>query len=215
MNHTRKNKKVDVQYTQQDYDSDNGMLTSIWGPAFWHFLHTMSFNYPVNPTYLQKKHYRNFMLSLKNILPCGKCRKNLKKNFARHPLLWKHMNSRESFSRYLFELHELINKMLNKSSGLTYEQVRDRYENFRARCLTDPKTGEPMDPTLKEKGCSVPIYGVKSKCILKIIPQTIQCPSLTVDSKCLSKRATEMCHTQTKTRKNKNLHHHHHHYHQS
>jgi len=184
--HTRKK----TVYTKQDYESDNGMLTSIWGPAFWHFLHTMSFNYPVNPSLSQQKYYRNFILSLQNILPCGKCRKNLKKNFRKHPLLWKHMKSRESFSRYMFDLHEVINKMLNKTSGLSYEEVRDRYENFRARCLTDPETGLLVNNLKqKEKGCSVPIYGVKSKCILKIIPQNIKCPSLTVDSKCLSRKA--------------------------
>jgi predicted NAD-dependent protein-ADP-ribosyltransferase YbiA (DUF1768 family) len=31
------------------------MLTTIWGPSQWHFLHTMSFNYPVKPTPEQKK----------------------------------------------------------------------------------------------------------------------------------------------------------------
>ena len=40
-------------FKQQDYESSDGMLTYVWGPSLWHFLHTMSFNYPVNPT--QKK----------------------------------------------------------------------------------------------------------------------------------------------------------------
>ena len=51
------------------------MLTSIWGPGMWHFLHSMSFNYPVKPSDDDKINYRNFMLSLKNVLPCGKCRR--------------------------------------------------------------------------------------------------------------------------------------------
>ena len=33
------------------------MVTSIWGPPMWHYLHTMSFNYPVNPTQDDKKHF--------------------------------------------------------------------------------------------------------------------------------------------------------------
>ena len=36
---------------------------------------------------------------------------------------------------YVYELHETINKLLNKKSGLSYEDVRDRYEHFRARCI--------------------------------------------------------------------------------
>ena len=26
------------------------MLTAVWGPGMWFYLHTMSFNYPLNPT---------------------------------------------------------------------------------------------------------------------------------------------------------------------
>jgi hypothetical protein len=61
-------------------NSGNGFQTTVWGPLLWNFLHIMSFNYPVNPTYEHKVNYRNFILSLVNILPCGKCRENLCKN---------------------------------------------------------------------------------------------------------------------------------------
>ena len=57
------------------------MLTSVWGPSMWHYLHTMSFNYPVKPTQ-KKKHYKEFILSLQHVLPCKYCRINLKKNFC-------------------------------------------------------------------------------------------------------------------------------------
>ena len=73
-------KKSNRIYSIKDYSSNDGMLTQIWGPPLWHFLHTMSFNYPVNPTQNDKNNYRNFVLNLKHILPCGKCRKNLTKN---------------------------------------------------------------------------------------------------------------------------------------
>ena len=43
----QKTRKV---YTNNDYNSGDGMLTSVWGPSMWHYLHTMSFNYPVVPT---------------------------------------------------------------------------------------------------------------------------------------------------------------------
>ena len=44
-------------FTADDYNSGDGMLTSVWGPGMWHYLHTMSFNYPINPTPQQKKHF--------------------------------------------------------------------------------------------------------------------------------------------------------------
>ena len=121
-------------YLKTDYESNNGMLVSIWGPSAWHFLHTISFNYPVQPTNQNKQDYRNYVLNLVNVLPCGKCRKNLRENFIKLPLKITDMENRDTFSRYIYDLHELVNHMLGKESGLTYEQVKERYEHFRARC---------------------------------------------------------------------------------
>ena len=57
-------------FSESDYNSSDGMMTSIWGPSYWHILHTMSFNYPIKPTCDDKKNYRNLILNLKNVLPC-------------------------------------------------------------------------------------------------------------------------------------------------
>ena len=54
----KKSKKSKYIFTREDYNSDNGMMTYIWGPSSWHSLHTMSFNYPVKPTKKHKKDYR-------------------------------------------------------------------------------------------------------------------------------------------------------------
>ena len=50
----KKNKTRKI-YTKKDYNSNDGMLTSVWGPPAWHFLHTISFNYPNSPSIKQKK----------------------------------------------------------------------------------------------------------------------------------------------------------------
>ena len=78
-NTTNKTKKR--TFSKKDFLSGDGMMTKIWGPAMWHYLHTMSFNYPVNPTNDDKKNYRDFILNLKNVLPCKYCRINLSNNF--------------------------------------------------------------------------------------------------------------------------------------
>jgi hypothetical protein len=177
-----------MTYSKKHYESKDGMLVSVWGPAQWHFLHTMSFNYPVHPTTLEKNNYRNYVLNLKYILPCGKCRENLKMNFQKLPLKMSNMTSRNTFSRYIYDLHELINTMLNKKSGLTYEDVRERYEHFRARCTISRKTmvrKRKTRITRKEKGCTEPLVGEKSKCILKIIPEKTKCDTFSMDKKCV------------------------------
>ena len=176
-------------YSKEDYNSNDGMLTAVWGPGIWHYLHTMSFNYPINPTNSDKTHYRNFVLELKYVLPCGKCRKNLVKNFGRMPLHMSHMKSRETFSKYIYELHELVNRMLGKESGLSYEMVRERYEHFRARCAK-PLRNKKCKRTVKklEKGCVVPLYGNKAKCVLQIIPQEVKCNTLQIDQRCVKRK---------------------------
>ena len=189
-------------YNQQDYSSGDGMLTTVWGPSTWLFLHTMSFNYPINPTIKEKHSYRNFVINLKNVLPCKYCRINLAKNFKQCPLTMIHMKNRESFSRYIYNLHELINKMLNKKSNLSYDDVREIYEHFRARCTKDIKKKPSINlhknanktrknkkgnekEKEKEKGCTEPLFGKKSKCVLKIVPQDEKIDTFQIDKKCI------------------------------
>ena len=170
---TCRNRKQKRNYTRKDFNSKDGMLTRVWGPSMWHTLHTISFNSPVHPTNEDKKNYRNFILQLKYILPCGKCRDNLKMNFKQLPLKMSDMKNRETFSKDIYNLHELINKMLHKKSGLSYSQVRERYENFRARC----KTQQPK----AEVGCVKPLKGEKTKCVLKIVPDDENCETFQVN----------------------------------
>ena len=188
------NSNKSTVYSESDYNSGDGMLTTVWGPSMWHYLHVMSFNYPVNPSNQEKKHYREFILNLQYTLPCKYCRMNLKTNFKQLPITIAIMKNRDTFSKYIYDLHEIINTMLKKVSNLSYDEVRDRYEHFRSRCTDIPKVynikqlkelkniknGDPG-----EKGCTEPLYGKKSKCIIKIVPQEEKGESFQMDKKCI------------------------------
>lgn len=199
MGQTRKNRnsnnktKKNYVFNKKDYNSGDGMLTSVWGPAAWHFLHTVSFNYPVNPTAENKKHYRDLIYNLRHVLPCKYCRINLTNNLKQKPLRMCHMKNRATFSRYVYELHELVNKMLGKNSHLSYCEVRERYEHFRSRCTEEkPKIFTFKKTTAtrkkKEKGCTEPLYGKKSKCIINIVPQEDKTATFQMDKKCIKSR---------------------------
>jgi len=198
MTYTRKNRRGKTGKTKKhkifkkgDFVSGDGMLVSVWGAPLWHSLHTMSFNYPVNPSQEDKEHYRDFVLSLQHVLPCKYCRENLKTNFKSLPLTMAEMKNRETFSRYMYELHELVNRMLKKKSNLTYCDVRERYEHFRARCTEEKPVIFKYTKTKKnkkEKGCTEPLYGKKSKCIINIVPQEEKGASLQIDKKCIKSR---------------------------
>lgn len=197
MSHTRKNrnnrnKTKKRTFTKKDYISGDGMLVSVWGPAQWHFLHTMSFNYPVKPTPEDKRHYMDYVKNLQYVLPCKYCRMNLTNNFKKKPLQMCDMASRETFSRYIYELHETVNKMLNKKSNLSYCDVRERYEHFRSRCTDEkPKVFNFKKTSARnktEKGCTEPLYGKKSKCIINIVPQEDKSKTFQMDKKCIKTR---------------------------
>ena len=207
-------------FNKSDFESSDGMLTYVWGPSLWHFLHTMSFNYPVKPTCDDKKEYMRFIKSLRYILPCRYCRENLTRNLKETGFSIKDMRNRESFSRFVYRLHNHINKMLGKKNSIKYDEVRSRYENFRSRCSqtkTVPKfpikkvtlsknnkkclgknnnnnlnnsNNMPIgnNKNVKEKGCTNPISGVKSKCIIRIVPKTCRKCTFKMDPKCKAKR---------------------------
>ena len=174
------------------------MLTTVWGPSMWHYLHTMSFNYPIQPTAADKQHYRDFMLNLQYVLPCKYCRQNLTNNYKVFPLTLSDMVNRDRFSRYVYKLHEMVNKLLNKKSGLSYCDVRERYEHFRSRCVDEKpkvfdlkafKNKQTTRKNKKEKGCTEPLYGKKSKCVIKIVPQEEKCKTMQIDKECIKRRA--------------------------
>lgn len=182
---TRRKKRV---FTKKHFNSGDGMLTAVWGPSLWHFLHIMSLNYPIHPTSEEKKQYKNFIISLQYILPCKYCRENLNNNFKTLPLTNSDMKDRDSFSRYVYKLHETVNTMLGKKSGLTYCDVRERYEHFRSRCTNDKEESKTNKTRKKEKGCTEPLYGKKAKCVIRIVPHEDKCKTLEINDKCLKTR---------------------------
>ena len=192
-NSIKKNKKNKTRnkFSKSELNSDDGMLTTVWGPSLWHYLHILSFNFPIKPTSIQKKKHLEFIKNLQYTLPCKYCRINLRKNFKILKPNKNIVESRETFSRYVYNLHELINSMLNKKSNLTYNDVRQRYEHFRARCTKKNIKDKIFKNKIikktikKEKGCTTPYYGKKSKCIIKIVPQENKCNTFQMDNKCL------------------------------
>ena len=199
-------------FQKKDFESSDGMLTYVWGPSLWHFLHTMSFNYPVKPTCDDKHHYMDYIKSLEYILPCRYCRENLKRNLKETNFTMSDMKSRDTFSKFIFNLHNHINTMLGKKNILTYQEVRERYENFRSRCANkkskkvkkfkmEGANQKKLDASNKkclgkknnkavekEMGCVTPLQGIKSKCVIRIVPKTKKVKTFYMDPKCKTKR---------------------------
>jgi len=116
------------------------MKTSIWGPSAWTFLHAVSFSYPEDPSPEHKEAALNLFSSLQLLLPCGDCCSHYCSTFQRKDLL-EHLESREKFSRWLVNFHNLVNRRLKKAE-YSYEEAKAFYLNEEATCAIQSPCGE-------------------------------------------------------------------------
>lgn len=179
-------KSVEKPDENSPFKSKDGMQSAIFGPAFWMTIHITSFNYPVNPTEEDKQNYATWLLSIGKILPCRYCRENFAQNMKTAGFSYESMNSRDSFSRFCYNLHDAVNIMLHKTSP-PFEEIRDRYEALRAKCLTE-KQKEEFSKKKQEMGCIRPVHkGQRGKCVISIVPinENKNKDNFTIHSKCM------------------------------
>lgn len=85
-----------------------------WGPHGWKFLHYISLSYPMDPTLKQKEQYRDFFISVKNVLPCELCAKHYEENIKKIPLTSEIMNDKNKLIKWVIDIHNLVNEARNK-----------------------------------------------------------------------------------------------------
>jgi hypothetical protein len=89
------------------------MNQNIWGPHFWITLHTLTFNYPLNPSHSDKHNYHTFFTILKDILPCSVCRRHFNRKLKEDPLK-HHLNSRREIVEWMIDCHNKVNAETGK-----------------------------------------------------------------------------------------------------
>lgn len=100
------------------------MNQNIWGPNFWFCLHTITFNYPLEPTKEDKLNYYNFFYHLGRVLPCSYCQKNYRRNFKEMPIK---LNNRKDLVYWLIDFHNEVNGKEGKRH-YTYSEIIKEYE---------------------------------------------------------------------------------------
>ena len=101
---------------------------NIWGPPAWTFLHTVTYNYPENPTEDDKRNFYNFFMSLQHVLPCDKCKGHYKQNIQKYDLK-NSLGSRQELVKWLIDLHNDINKD-NGKPVWSYSDVFNKYQDM-------------------------------------------------------------------------------------
>ncbi|QKF93773.1 ERV/ALR sulfhydryl oxidase [Fadolivirus algeromassiliense] len=98
------------------------MKPDIWGPHAWIFLHSITLEYPDNPSDIDKSNMSNFIRTVGEVLPCQKCRENFKKHIDEHPLTDTVLLSKKNLVKWLIDVHNSVNLMNNKKT-VSYEDA--------------------------------------------------------------------------------------------
>ena len=101
---------------------------NIWGPPAWTFLHTVTYNYPENPTDDDKRNFYNFFMSLQHVLPCNKCKAHYQQNIQKYDLS-ESLDSRENLVKWLIDLHNDVNRD-NGKPVWSYSEVYNKYREM-------------------------------------------------------------------------------------
>ena len=102
------------------------MDPNIWGSHAWLFLHTITLNYPDNPTKFDMDNYKNFFENLGEVIPCEVCKAHYKKNIKMYPI---QLESKESLAKWLHHIHNLVN-VKNDKPEYSYDQFIEKYSDL-------------------------------------------------------------------------------------
>lgn len=108
-----------------------GLFTEIWGKNQWKSMNNIAHNYPYNPTEEDKQNYYNYYKSLENVLPCCICREHYKKHInSSLKLTMEVLENRDTLTKWLFDLHNLVNKEIGYNYNVSYDNYRQKYNSY-------------------------------------------------------------------------------------
>lgn len=98
-----------------------------WGPCTWDFLYYVGLAYPDSPSVSDKQNMKDFLLHLKNVLPCEKCRINYRQHLQTIKITDETLANRYNLIVWLINLSNEISKLNGKNKITTYDEVIDKY----------------------------------------------------------------------------------------
>ena len=114
------------------------MNPEVWGPQLWSVLHSITFNYPIEPSIEEINHHRTFLHSLKNVIPCETCSFELIEYIDNYP---PELESKPEFINWMIELHNHVNRKLDKRE-YTYPEVVQLYNTTYSGGIRNYFTGK-------------------------------------------------------------------------
>ena len=93
----------------------------VFGPHMWFTLHTISFFYPEIPHTNDMLAYKEFYEKFARFIPCNACKQHYNQYIHDYPIDG-YINSRETLSRWVVNLHNNVNRRLGKQE-VPYDEV--------------------------------------------------------------------------------------------
>lgn len=109
----------------------------IWGPHYWFVLHTIALNYPLNPNETSKKKYYDLIENFPLFIPIPDMANSFSKLLDTYPIT-PYLDSRESFIKWVYFIHNKINISLGIPEKSLEESLHDYYQLY-----------EPVEITIK------------------------------------------------------------------
>lgn len=85
----------------------------IWGPHYWFFLHTISYNYPNKPNKVLKRKYYDLIMNFPVFIPDSKSRKTFMVLLDKYPVS-PYLDSSIDFQKWVHFIHNKVNEIVGK-----------------------------------------------------------------------------------------------------
>ena len=102
----------------------------IWGPHYWFFLHTIAMSYPLHPNAVTKKKYYDFVQNIPLFIPVESMAGEFSKLLDQYPVQ-PYLDNKESFIRWMWFIHNKINKKLEKPQISLNDFYVKYYEEYK------------------------------------------------------------------------------------
>ena len=119
-----------------------GISPDSWGPYVWAAIHLVCIGAPDVLGPAEQMHYKQFFMTLPDVIPCSTCSEHLRENLEKLPVDQSLALSKDMF-KWSVDLHNLVNSQLNKPQVA----MADAEAKWRKICDTKATVGPSATAT--------------------------------------------------------------------
>lgn len=106
------------------------MQSECWGPSAWLYLHSLTFNFPIEPSQKDKELIKLYFNLTSQMLPCSYCRNSFVYFLTKLPID-DYLHSRYALVYWLYVIHNMVN-LKHKKPMFKFKDCLLKYEKIRA-----------------------------------------------------------------------------------